>query len=151
MRAAAFFQHQETLGTNGGTATSGSWEDRKITNIISDLNSIISLNAATGVITIIVGTYYFDIRTPFLIVDGCQSRLVDASSGAVLLLGSNAQTTSTTSVQVDSHIKGLVTFSAITQIKVQSRVATTKATNGYGISLGYGTEVYTTGSISVLG
>lgn len=151
MRAAAFFQHQENQNTDGGTATSGSWEDRKITNIISDLNSMISLNAGTGIITAQPGSYIFDAVTPFYGVNLAQSRLVNAVSGAVLLNGTNALAGNGLAVMNISKIQGVLTFSTVTTIKIQSRVQSTQASSGYGLATNLAAEVYTTGSISVLG
>lgn len=151
MRAAAFFEHQETQNTYGGTCTAGSWEDRKITNITSDLNSLISLAPLTGIITIQPGTYVFNARTPFYAVSRGQSRLVNAVSGAVLITGSDAYSLNGNGVQVDSVISGILTVTQAITVKIQSKVEITIANVGYGIAANFGTEIYTTGNISVLG
>lgn len=151
MRAAAFFQQQETQNTNGGTATAGSWEDRKINTISSDLNSLISLNPVTGIITLQPGSYVVDIFTPFNRVDRFQSRLVNAGSGDVLILGQTGFTTSSTDISFSSRIYGVLTITTQTTVKVQSQVQSTRASYGYGLAANFASEIYLSGSISVLG
>lgn len=151
MRAAAFFQHQEIQNTGGGTATAGSWEDRKLTNVVSDLNSLISLAPLTGIITLQPGVYVFNARTPFYATTRSQSRLVNAATGVVLLPGSNAYTLNGSGIETDSVISGLLTITAATTVKIQSQVQATVADSGYGAANNFTTEIYTTGSISVLG
>jgi len=112
---------------------------------------LVSLAPLTGIITLTPGTYVFNARTPFYATTRSQSRLVNAGTGAVLLTGSNAYTLNGNGIETDSVISGVLSITQTTTIKIQSQVQATVADSGYGIANNFTTEIYTSGSISVLG
>lgn len=151
MRAAAILQHTENSGVSGGAGTSGSWEDRKLNTVQSDLNSMVTLDTLTGIFTFSkAGSYIADFYTIFFACDKGQSRLVDADTGAVIALGISVDSGSADNTTANSRIYGKFTATAGQRMKIQSRVQTSYAA-AYGSTASFGTEVYINGSISVLG
>lgn len=151
MRAVAILQHTENSGVSGGAGTSGSWEDRKLNTVQSDLNSIVTLDPLTGIFTFSkAGSYIAEFYTILFACDRAQSRLVDADAGTVIALGISVSSDSTINTIVNSRIYGKFTATAGQRMKIQSRVQTSYA-NAYGSAASFGTEVYINGSISVLG
>lgn len=149
MKAVATFRHTEAQNTNGGTATAGAWENRKLNNVLSDLNLLFSLDAATGIVTTLrAGFYYADFLMPYYNVNRAQSRIIDADSSALLILGSTALCNA---VAGTSCIRGLMQLAQNQRFVIQSRVETSRATDGYGVAANFTTEVYTVGQVSVLG
>lgn len=153
MRAVAILRHQETQNTDGGTATAGSWENRKLTTIQSDLNSLLSLDPVTGIFTFSSdANITFRAELPFYACDRLQTRLVDADTGVVQILGSSHYIpSSVATIGGVSIIQGLITVSRNQRFVLQSQVQTSRATYGYGIAANFTTEVYTTVEIGVLG
>lgn len=151
MRAVAILQHTENSGVNGGVGTSGSWEDRKLNTVQSDLNYIVALDPLTGIFTFSKdGSYIADFYTIFLGCNKAQSRIVDADTGTVIALGICVFSGAVDSTTANSRIYGKFTATAGQRMKIQSRVQTSYAA-AYGYAAGFGTEVYINGSISVLG
>lgn len=151
MRAVAILQHTENSGVSGGSGTSGSWEDRKLNTVQSDLNSMVTLDPLTGIFTFSnAGSYIADFYTILFACGKAQSRLVDADTGTVIALGITVSSDSTINTNVNSRIYCKFTATAGQRIKIQSRVQTSYGA-AYGPAASFGTEVYINGSISVLG
>lgn len=151
MRAVAILQHTENSGVGGGAGTAGAWENRKLNFVQSDLNSIISLDTATGIFTFTAaGKFFADFFTTLFACNSAQSRIVDADTGALILTGTSVITGIADNVSDNSRIVGLITATVGQRMRIQSRINTSYA-GAYGQPASFGTEIYITGSISVLG
>lgn len=135
----AQFIDLKATGTDGGTFTSGSWQDRTINTTV--INDIPGASLATNTLTLPAGTYLFLITAPANEVGRHQIKLRNTSDSTDDLVGSSENAPSGTS---HSEITGLLTIAAPKNFKVQHRCQTTKATNGFGIAADFGlSEVYT--------
>lgn len=133
----AVLEHQEAQNTNGGTATTGSWEDRTINTIV--LNTI-GVTLASNAFTLPPGSYWIEWIAPSIQTNQHQTRLFDvdgaAQVGAGMISGENAVDNALSTGGVG------ITITADNSYKLQSQVAATKATVGYGGAGNFTTEVY---------
>ena len=136
---------EKTSGTDGGTCTSGSWVTRTLNT--TRANSISGASLAADVITLPAGTYEVDLLAPAHQVNMHQARLYNVTGAAVLVLGSSENSGATDSTLTSSRILGRFTLTATSNLRLEHRCSTTKATNGFGISTGWDTEVYSLGKI----
>lgn len=130
----------KSIGTNGGTFTSGSWVLRDLNTVQSDPNGIVTI--ATNQILLAAGTYVFFVSCPAYAVGNHQARLYNVTSSSVVAEGS-VETTSGLSVQTRSVIKCSTTVVVPTVMEVQHQCTITKATNGLGLAGGMSNEIYT--------
>lgn len=135
-------QDQKSAGTNGGTATSGSWETRNLNTEQADTAAIASV--ASNQITLPAGTYVCDITVPGYKVGVHRAALYNTTSAAYLLYGTSHYTINTDSVSQDSRITGLFVLAAESVLEVRHNVQVTQATTGHGVAVNQGgNEVYT--------
>jgi hypothetical protein len=129
-------EHTEPLGTEGGTLTAGAWETRKLNTKPSDT---VGATLAADVITLPKGTYHVRGSVPFFRCNKAIARLYDVTNGAVLLYGSNVFADSDTAGSSDSSdLYGQITLAAATQIRLESRIETTKTSQGGGVAFNVG-------------
>ena len=135
----------KVAGTQGGTATSGTWETRSLKNKLHDPDSVCSFDSGNNQITLDAGTYEFDISCPAYKVGSHSARLRNITTGVTLQQGTVAYSdTAGTYAQTRSFIKGRFTIAASQVLEIQHRVGTTNATNGYGKAGTIGTyDTYT--------
>lgn len=134
---------QQTASTAGGQATAGAFFTRVLNTKSVDSAGIATL--ASNELTIPAGSYDVDCMSPAYRVDGFTIRLFDVTGNSVLLVGTAQYSVSGADTSTAwSFIKGRFTISVQSAIRVEMRVATTKATNGLGIPSTYQTEQYTT-------
>lgn len=142
----AVIRDAKTAGTDGGTATSGSWFTRDLTEITSDPNSIVT-SLASNEFTLAAGTYLIDASAPANKVDRHAIRLYDVTGAAEVEIGSAVASSSADATPTTAFISTIITPSASNTYRIEQQVQTTKTTNGLGISIN-GTftvseEVYT--------
>lgn len=129
-------QDQKSSGTDGGTATSGSWFTRDLnTTVQNEINS----GLASNVFTLNPGVYYIEASVPCGLCDSTQLRLYNVTDAAVAILG---HTERFNGVYGRVSLSGKVTVNANTEFRLEQRVETTRATDGLGNAAGFGTEVY---------
>ena len=134
-------QHQETSGTDGGTATSGSWETGTLNAKPTDTGSNCTLSS--NAFTLSAGTYRIYATSPFLATNSSKMKLRNTSDSTDVLIGTNDHADSGGSDNGVSIVAGQFTISSSKTFEMQRRVQTTKATNGYGVLSGFSvTEVY---------
>jgi hypothetical protein len=137
---------EKTSGTGGGDFNSGAWRTRDLNTIVDDETEAVTLNS--NQLTLPAGKYIVDISCPaYWKVGSHQARLYDITNSQILLLGTTEIITDNAAyreaqVMTRSFIKGLITLVASTTLEVQHRCATTE-NSGFGVSAGFGTEVYT--------
>ena len=132
-------QDQKAAATDGGTATSGAWRTRDITNIVSDVGGHATLPGSNQ-FTLAAGTYVMPAtKGSFVDTNNSQIKLrnitdstdvFDATQGA--FVWANDESTGT------CFIAGEFTIGSTKTFEIQYRVATTKATIGLGDAINLG-------------
>jgi len=138
----AIIADQKSSGTDGGTATSGSWQTRDLNTEIADPNSIVSIS--TNQFTLAAGNYLITWSAPAGDVKGHQSRLYDVTGTAEIGVGTSEYSYTDYDGETRSMGALRVTPSGSNVYRIEHRVNTTKADRGYGTGTGWGTEQYTT-------
>ncbi len=137
-----YVRDEKASGTNGGTATVGSWATRDLTTIASDLSGLASL--ASNQLDLLAGTYETVIFVPGFKVDGFMARLQNIDLATTTLFGSTGHCQN----EENSHsiIQGLFVIGVTTTFEVQMQVEKTSSSQDFGNVKGFagGTgEVYT--------
>ena len=137
----AIFNETQSSGTAGGGATAGSYVKRTLNTTV--VNNISGASIASSVITLPAGTYQVQASAPAHRTNSHKLRLQDTTNTATLAVGSNAYSGSVDDSQSNAVLSSVITLAGSTNIELQHRVGTTKATNGAGIALSFGDdEVY---------
>ena len=136
----ALYVLEQSDGTDGGTATSGSYT--KIT-ITEDTDTGGFASVSSGVVTLIAGTYEVNAEVCFNAVNGCRIRLrntTDSSNAAI----SNTGNAGASAHNVYLPMTGRFTITASKAFELQYFVETTVSTTGLGEddAITAGTERY---------
>jgi hypothetical protein len=135
----AVLEDQKATTTDGGTATSGSWETRTLNTEVRDNGGIISISSNEFTPTV---AGWVEWEAPALRVGLHQSRLYNVTGAAAVAYGSNASTGG--AVDNSALSCGGAPVAANTAYRIEHRVSATKSTDGYGQANSFGgTEVYT--------
>jgi hypothetical protein len=140
----ADISEQQTAGTNGGTATSGSFFTRTLNTAIYKPASQSAISLAANTISLDPGVYKISGSVPAFRVGVNTCRVRDITNNVVLALGTsenavnNASSASTRSV-----FNEIITVASAIDIVIEHRVTTTTNTNGRGVATGFQAEVYT--------
>lgn len=133
---------QKSTGTNGGTATSGSWEVRDLNTELFDPVGIVSI--ASNRFTLVAGTYIIKWSAPAFGVEYHKTRLYNYSDSTVAGTGSAQYCNTTYSHTTVSEGIARVTIASSKAFEIQHQVSSTKATDGFGVASGFSTlEQYT--------
>jgi hypothetical protein len=130
-------QDQKASGTNGGTFTSGAWRTRDLNTVLT--NEITSASLASNQITLPAGTYFIIARAPAFFVDEHQARLQNITDGTTLLTGSCGHVGADMS---NSFVWGRFTLGGTKVLELQHQCSTTRATDGFGNNMSFGTVVF---------
>jgi hypothetical protein len=135
-------EDQKSLGTAGGTATSGSFFTRTLNTLVRNQGTLASL--ATNQFTLPAGSYYIQWSSPAWAVNAFQTILYNATAAAGIAAGTSEFATSVGGGGYN-HSRGsvTVTVAATTAFEIQMRVESTFATSGQGRAASFSTEVYT--------
>jgi hypothetical protein len=142
----AVFNDTKTSGTAGGTFTSGAWRTRDLNT--SQQNSITGCSLASNQITLPAGTFLIQGSAPAFRTDPHQSRIYDITNSAVLFLGMSMYIDPTVYLQTTSEFRGVITLAASTVIEVQHQTFNTIASVGFGQPVSWGSNIYTSISIT---
>jgi hypothetical protein len=116
-------------GTDGGTATTGSWGTR-VLNTINDVNTGITISSNQMILP--AGSYHFKAKSPFHgTVNRAIIRLQNISDTSTTLLGTSVGMTGS-GYTVYSFIEGYFTIAAQKTFELQYFVQTTVNTTGLG-------------------
>jgi hypothetical protein len=132
----AIYQEQQTSGTNGGTFTSGAWRTRLLNTEVSDPGEIGTLSSNR--VTLVPGRYLIEGIGTATGTNGHQLRLWNSTSSTVLSLGVNFWTNTIS----NALVSWTGTLSSGQALELQHRCSVTRASDGYGQALSWGTEVY---------
>jgi len=131
---------QKTLGTEGGTFTTGADRTRDLNTIVNNEGTSASL--AANVITLTAGTYRFFISCPALRVEFHQAKLVNTTD-TIEFLGSSERSENTERNITRSFVCGKFTIAASKDFEVRHACAITEATSGFGEAGNLNAEIYT--------
>jgi hypothetical protein len=140
-------------GINGGTFTSGSWQNRDINTEEDDDFNLVTI--ATNRFTLAAGTYRARIRCPAYNVSRNKARLYNFTDSIIVLNGSTGQHCSGGSSS-QTWIVGKFTIAAAKELVIQHRCQVSTTTYGFGVSVGDqwagdGYETYTEAEFWLIG
>lgn len=141
-RAIVILRDEKTSGTAGGTATSGDWLVRALNTEVTDEGNHATLS--NNQVTLVAGTYEIAAEAPAFRVGRHQIRWYNVTDDEVLVLGMNAQCSTTNGSTTNAVLTGRFTIALSKTFELQHRVYTTKSVNGFGLANSWGTEVYST-------
>ena len=136
----AIFNETQASGTNGGTATSGSWFKRVLNTTVH--NGITGCTLTSSVISLPAGSYTATVIAPNYRTDESQFRLQDTTAGTTIIYGGSNNARGSSLQTMIGTVQAYFTLSVTSNIEVQNRVLTTIATVGLGLADSYGGEVY---------
>lgn len=137
----AYIKDVKAANTNGGTATSGSFQTRTLNTLEGD-SSFVSL--ASNQFTLQPGTYHITAYVPGFAVGRSVAKLRNTTDSTDPIIGKVMQTSTSDSIVVDSVVAGVFSISSAKTFEIQHRVETTNADDGHGIAANLGvSEVYT--------
>lgn len=137
---------EKTSGSNGGTATSGSYQTRSLNTVLD--NSITGATLASNQITLPAGVYDIDGSAPAYSTDMHQTQIYNVTGAASLFYGTTEYAFGGSSALSRSVFRGRIVLTATTVITVRHRVGTTRSTDGWGLPASFGVpEVFTEISI----
>ena len=131
------YQHQETIGVDGGTFNNAAWRTVTINTEVADTNNNGSL--AANIVTLLAGTYRFNAWVTGYAVTNMQARLYNVDTTSVIGYGRCSVAVAGTGV---SLIEGIFTIGSPTQIRLEAQCSVSEATDGFGKAVSFGTEVY---------
>ena len=142
-------QDQQTSGTGGGSATTGSWETRTLNTVV--LNDITGASLASNVVTLPAGEYRAEFVADHLITRETRTRLYDVTNDVVLGMSVNvvARSEPTSNTKGYAAARGRCQFTLAGEADVELQSQVTHAIAGgsgihYGKPASFGTEVYVT-------
>lgn len=132
---------EQSSGTDGGTATSGSWGTRVLNTEATDTDNHCALSS--NQFTLSAGNYEINASSTFYRTQQSQIKLYNTTSTADLLLGNVVYFDNTNLVGGVCTLSGYFTVAASQALEIQYRVLNTHASTGLGSAGNWGTEVYT--------
>lgn len=135
------YQEQQSSGVAGGTFTSGAWRTRLLNTEVSDSGGHGSI--ASNQVTLSAGTYELDGWA--MAHNAAQNKLrwQNITDAATVLEGSSSYA-APGGADGDSPalIKGRFTIAGTKTFELQHQGTSTKTSDGFGVSTGFGTEIY---------
>ena len=131
----AIISDQKDASSDGGDFNSGDWRTRELNREISDPDGIVSISSDQ--FTLGAGTYFLDAQAPAYRVDAHQLAIYDVTAGAYLNYGSITQSRSTDQTVTTAFVSFIHTITANNLYEIRHRGATTKSSNGFGVSVSW--------------
>lgn len=142
----AVLQDQKAGGTDGGSFNNGAYRDRVLNTEVYDLYNFVTL--ASNVFTLPAGTWVIEWSAPAWAVDFHQTRLWNDTDSAAAGQGTSEYAPhDAPNIQSRSHGIAKVVIAAPKGFTIQHRCQSSSATFGFGLSVSFGGEIYTTVSI----
>lgn len=138
----------ESSGTNGGTATSGSWQNRILNTVDNDTSSISTLSS--NQIVLPAGTYKVNVVSPFIDVAKCQIRLQNITSGGTLIIGNSLQSGGSVGVTIFGILSGQFTLNITSSLAIQYQCQGSGSNTDLGQACGFDKEVYTVAEFTLV-
>jgi len=138
----------ELVPGNGGTFNTGAWRTRNLQTTLYNTGGVVSALTANQ-FTIEAGTYDVEWAAVAYRVNQHQSAFANLTDG-MLYLGTTVYCTNTYAA-VESSGSTRITFTAPKLCELQHRCVTTRVTNGFGNSAGWGNNMYSRIKITRVG
>jgi len=137
----AIFRDEKTSGTAGGTSTAGTTAARTLNT--THTNTITGCSLASNQITLTAGTYRIRASAPAFICDKHKLRWYNVTDAAYSVEGTSSYSDAATNVvQTDANLVGRFTIAGTKVFELRHYIQSGRATNGLGVTIGQGTEVY---------
>jgi len=144
-----YLKDVKSSGTNGGTATAGSWTTRTL-NVINETGSITTGSCSFATLsankfTLQPGKYKINATVPALATNGHQALVYSVTGAANAIIGSSEYLVAANYVSTPSKINGFLEPSTPTEYDIRQRFETTRNNDGLGSRAGFTVdgEVYT--------
>jgi hypothetical protein len=134
----AYIRDEKTVGTNGGTFSSGAWRTRTLNTITSNITG---LSLSSNQVTVPAGTYFVEALCPSYGVDNNASRLQNITLGTTVCTSIVCNTPGADS-NISIICRQLITVNTITVFELQHRCQSSESADGFGRATGFQTEVY---------
>lgn len=132
---------EKSSGTNGGTFTSGAWQQRTLNTVST--STIVGASLSSNKITLPSGTYYARWTAPAYTNDEHQTRFVSTPTATITIYGTSEHTNSTVFLTTHSGGSGVFSITSDTDFNLEHRCQTTRSTDGFGDANSFGnTQVY---------
>lgn len=137
----AVIQDIKTSGTDGGTFTSGAWQNRNLTTKVYDLTGAVSI--ASNILTLLAGTYIVRWSAPAYRCSQHQTRLLNVTD-TISVYGASSHSENSSGGTARSEGIAKFTIAGTKTFRLQHQCASTRATDGFGIASGFTSneEVY---------
>lgn len=131
---------EKSSGTNGGTATAGLFQRRDLNSV--ETNTISGASLSSDQFTLPAGTYDIQASAPAYEAGGHQARLYNVTDASYTIIGGNEVNGADRIGSTRALVAGRFTIASTKVFELRHRVSATQSSNGYGVALGFGTEVY---------
>ena len=135
----AVLEDQKSASTDGGTFTSGAWQTRDLNTEVQDPNGFVTL--ASNEFTVSEDGWV-EWRAIASQVGSHQTRLFSVTDAAEVAVGSS-EWVSNNNTFCNTSSEGQAAVEAAKTYRIEHRCESTRATDGYGQSVSWGTNVYT--------
>jgi hypothetical protein len=133
---------EKSANTQGGTATSGSWETRTLNTSLT--NEISGASLSSNQITLPSGTYYIHASAPAYAVNGHKAKLRNVTDSSDVIIGTTDWVDNDKGIITRSFIIGRFTIASQKTFEIQHQVGSSRTGSGYGNPSNLSvTEVYT--------
>lgn len=138
-----YVRREETSGTVGGTATTGSLQTLTLNTVVT--NEITGASLGSNLITLPAGTYRINARSPFYRTNAAYIQIYNSSDTTEIEQGSNIYSSSSSGDMEWAHAFAVFTLASSKDIAIRYRCTTTTGTSDLGNAKSYlgVVEVYT--------
>lgn len=126
-----------SANTQGGGSTSGSFQTRTLQTEVADPSGICTLSS--NQFTLSAGDYKVWAAATIVGSAQCRTRIQNVTDGTTLVLSQSEYAGTGAGVNsISPQVVGTFTVAASKALELQSRVNTTRATDGYGVAANFG-------------
>ena len=133
---------EKSSNTQGGTFTSGAWQQRDLNTIKT--NEITGASLSSANITLPSGTYYIKASAPASEVSSHQAKLYNTTDSSDVIIGTSQHNRSDNNYATSrSNVIGRFTISGEKVFMIAHRCSATRGTDGFGVACNFSVvEVY---------
>jgi len=128
-------EDQKTLGTHGGTFTSGAWQTRVLNTVVT--NQIDGASLSSNQITLPAGSYYMECNAPGYNCRYHKAKLYNVSDTADISIGPGTMTDTNMYVQTQAIVSGNFTIASQKTLELRHRCTSTFSL-GFGVATSLG-------------
>lgn len=150
----AYVTDQKTQGTNGGSATSGSWLARDLNTLTTANSPSWITNNGTNNFTLTAGTYDIYAESPYSFTNRTQTKLFNTTDSADAIVGTSVYASTGLAsgiITIPSIVVGSIVISGTKSFQLQYQCQANSSTTGLGQAANFTTEVYSIVKITKMG